>query len=186
MLYLLIFCAVLVEGPIATLAAAALAVQNPDLKVVYVFAAASLGNLTADLCWYLLGSISTHGRVLAYIPWVRCQEGLVKRATREIQRRGLSVFILTKLGFGVGTIPLLIAAGMVRINRKQWFITAVCTEIIWTGTLLLAGIFAGKGFHRVAGALFENALLLGTVAMVIIVAFILYKNLTAASHRTSG
>lgn len=185
MAYLLIFCAVLIEGPIATLTAAALAAQDPHLEAVYVFAVASFGNLTADLCWYLLGSIGKHGKVFACIPWLRYQQGLVKRATWEIQYRGLSVFILTKVGFGIGTIPLLIAAGMLRINRKKWFIAAVCTEIVWTGGLLLVGIFASNNLQKLVTALLENALFLGVSTMGIIAAFILYKNLTAASHRTS-
>lgn len=184
MAYLLLFCAVLIEGPIATLAAAALAAQSPDLKVVYVFAAAGLGNLTADLCWYLLGSLSKHEKVLVCLPWLRYQKGLVKRATLEIRRRGLRVFILTKLGFGIGSIPLLIAAGMLHVNRKHWFIAAVCTEIVWTGALLLVGMFAGNNFRRIVTALFENAILFGTSAIIILAAFMLYKNITAASHRT--
>jgi len=179
MTYLIIFSAVLLEGPLATLAAAALAAQDPNLKASSVFIVAMLGNLTADLCWFLLGSAGKHGKVLEYIPWIRYQEGLVKRAAKEISERGINVFILTKLGFGIGTIPLLIAAGMLHIDKKKWLTAAICTECVWTGTLLLAGLFAGNNLHQLLAALFEHALFWGTCFLALCAAILIFKNKAA-------
>lgn len=176
MAYLIIFGAVLIEGPIATLAAAAVAAQDPHLDAVWVFFVAMFGNLTADLCWYLLGAAGKHGKVLEYIPWIRYQEGLVKRATKEIRQRGINVFILTKLGFGIGTIPLLIAAGMLHINKKRWLVAALAIEVVWTGTLLLMGVFASSNFHQLVTAFFEHALLWGLAFLALCGAILFFKN----------
>jgi membrane protein DedA with SNARE-associated domain len=170
MQFLLLFFAVLIEGPIATLTAAAIAGHNPHFDITAVFIVSMLGNLTADICWFMLGTAGKHAKILNYIPWLKNQGALVERAGAEIQKKGIKLFVLTKLGFGIGTIPLLIAAGMLKVNRRQLFSAAVLTELVWTGTLVIVGNAAGSNFDRIIH-FFEYSLPWITAAILLILFF---------------
>lgn len=158
MAYLVIFITVFLEGPVATLAAAAFTVSSPSLAILPVFLTAMSANLLSDVCWYLLGAAGKHGKVLQRIPWLRHQEGLTDRASLEIQRSGIKVFVLTKFALGMGTIPLLIAAGMLHINRTRLLAAALCTEIFWTGTLILVGSALGPNPDSVQSIIQHNTI----------------------------
>lgn len=184
--YVLLFIAVVVEGPLATLAAAALAARDPMWDTSTVLAVAMSANLTADICWFFLGSIGKHAGILRCIPWIRYQNGLVERAALEIRHQGIKVFILTKLSFGIGTIPLLVAAGMLHVQWKQWLLAAICTEAVWSGALVAAGTFAGMHFQSTLEALLQNALLWGSSILLGGVALLFLRKMSLHKRATKG
>lgn len=138
--YLLIFLAVFVEGPLATLVAAALAAGGV-LDPFPVFIAAALGNLGADFLWYGLGRVGRYSRILQYLPWLRNQEAIVHQLEEQMQCHGIRILIIAKLWFGIAAIPALIASGLLHL---PWYriLPAICIcEIIWSGTLVLTGYY---------------------------------------------
>ena len=143
MAYLLVFLAVLVEGPIATLAAAALAAkEGNNLAIGLVIPVAIIGNLVADFFWYFLGRLGK-GRLPQRLMPGSAQSNLERIQTVQIHLRdhGLWYFVAAKLSLGLAIIPVLLAMGLARIPLPRLLPVALCCEVVWTGALALIGYF---------------------------------------------
>lgn len=140
--YLIIAVLVAVEGPVTTLMAAALAgtgVLNP----VLVFLAAAGGNFTADSGWYLLGYGGRFDTLKQRIPFLQKYEVHVHALSETVHEHATKFVIITKLTMGVATIPTLIAAGMSRVSWFKLLPASLISEALWTGALVLLGLFLG-------------------------------------------
>ena len=143
MAYLLLFLAVLVEGPIATLAAAALAAKaSSDLSLSLVILVAIVSNLIADFLWYFLGRLGKGRLPLRLMPG-SAQSNLERIRTVQVHLRdhGLWYFVAAKLSLGLAMIPVLLAMGLAKVPLPRLLPVAICCEIIWTGALALIGYF---------------------------------------------
>jgi membrane protein DedA with SNARE-associated domain len=140
--YLLLALLVMVEGPVATLAGA-VAASTGLMKPIWVFTAASAGNLLADLLWYTLGYLGKMEWVHRYGAYVGVRGGLVQRMHDDIQRHSAKVLLVAKLTLGF-TIPTLIATGLARVPMRRWFGMLLLGETIWTGLLVFLGVRFGR------------------------------------------
>lgn len=155
--YFLLAFLVLIEGPIAVLAASAAAsagLMRPGL----VFLSAAVGNLTADSLWWLLGYagkpewIHTIGRRL------KIRESQIEHLKHTMVKHATRVMFLCKITLSF-SIPSLIAAGLLRIPWRRWFPWFVLAEVMWTGSLVLIGFYTTAAIAHVAEGL--EFLLLG-------------------------
>lgn len=141
--YLLIFVGVAIEGPIVTLTAAALA-GNGLLNPFVVFLTAGTGNVAGDFCWYLLGYFGGFERRLRKWPRFARYEAQIERVKTDVAHHAPKLLLGAKLSLGIGSIPTLIAAGIVRVPWWRVVIVQTVGEIIWSGVLVLAGYFLGQ------------------------------------------
>lgn len=141
--YLLIFLGVAVEGPVVTLSAAALAgtgVLDPYL----VFFSAGAGNVTGDLCWYLLGRMGKVETLIRWFPRLAPLRPQITRLQQEIVHHAPRMLLIAKLALGVASIPTLVAAGIARVSWLRVLAVQLMGEVIWTGSLVLVGVFLGQ------------------------------------------
>lgn len=138
--YIFVFVAVFIEGPLATLVAAAIAAGGV-LQPVPVFFSAALGNLSADLTWYTIGYAGRATRVLHRLPWMRIRKEMIQKAEGKMQHHGIRMLILSKISFGVMAIPVLIAAGLLHLSWYRLLPALIGCEIIWSGALVLLGYY---------------------------------------------
>lgn len=140
--YLLLALLVMVEGPVATLAGA-VAASTGLMKPVWVFVAASAGNILADLLWYTLGYVGKMEWVHRYGAYVGVRGSLVQRVHNDIQRHSAKFLLLAKLTLGF-TIPALVATGLARVPMRRWLWVLLVGESIWTGSLVFLGFHFGR------------------------------------------
>jgi membrane protein DedA with SNARE-associated domain len=145
--YLLIFLGVTVEGPGVTLAAAALA-GSGILDPYLVFLAAASGNVTGDLCWYMLGFFGRFERSLSWFPPLRRLEPQIARLKTRMNQHAPQMLLISKLSLGIGSIPTLIAAGLAHVAWWRVVPVQLVGETIWTGSLVLIGVFLGQYVAR--------------------------------------
>lgn len=179
--YFLIFLGVAVEGPGVTLAAAALAgsgVLNPYL----VFLAASGGNITGDMGWYTLGFYGQFENGLYKFPSLRQLEPQIAHLKARISDHLPKMLLATKLSLGIGSIPTLIAAGIVRVAWWRVMSVQAAGEIIWTGGLVLLGLFLGQYVSQFERTLQIAGIVGGALFMAVII-FLLRKQF---SQRTNS
>ena len=141
--YLIIFFGVAIEGPAVTLTAAALAgtgVLNPYM----VFLSAGTGNVTGDLCWYLLGYWGRIETLFHWFPRLAQWQPQINELKDKVVQRAARMLLVAKLAFGVISIPTLIAAGIAHVPWLRVLCVQVIGEIIWTGSLVLFGVFLGQ------------------------------------------
>lgn len=138
--YLVLAVLVAVEGPIATLFGAAAAATGV-LSLPFVFAAATLGNLTADMLWYWVGRSGRLDTMARYSRWIRLKPEQVYLLSSQLEQNTTKVLFVAKITAGL-VIPTLIAAGLIRAPWRKWFLPIFIGETLWTGALVLLGYYA--------------------------------------------
>lgn len=141
--YLLIFLGVAVEGPGVTLTAAALAGAG-FLDPLLVFFCAAAGNLTSDLGWYCLGYFGHFERLLQRLSLFAQLTPQIEQIEAEVAQNAPRMLLIAKLLFGVASIPTLIAAGVVHVPWQRFLWVQILGEVIWSGALVLLGVFLGQ------------------------------------------
>jgi len=140
--YLLIAFFVALEGPFATLTAAA-AASTGHLDPKLVFVSASCGNLSADFLWYWLGYMGKTELLARYGGWVGVKQDTILRLEQGIHEHVVKFLFFAKLGTGL-VIPTLIALGLAHVPWRRWIGVLLAAEFIHTGSLVLAGYYYGQ------------------------------------------
>ena len=110
--YFVLAFLVLVEGPIAVLAASAAAsagLMRPGL----VFLSAAAGNLTADSLWWLLGYAGKPEWIHSIGRRLKIRESQIEHLKHTMVKHATQVMFLSKITLSF-SIPALIAAGLLR------------------------------------------------------------------------
>ena len=166
--YLLLGLLVLVEGPIATLLGAA-AASAGLMRPWGVFAAAAIGNLSADTLWYSLGYLGKTKWIHQFGRRFGVRDSLVQHLEQHMIAHATRVLFLAKLTLSF-VIPSLIAAGLLRIPWRRWFPSLVLAETLWTGSLVLIGFYTTEALKRVEQWV-EYAALAVSLLFVVLVIF---------------
>jgi membrane protein DedA with SNARE-associated domain len=145
--YIVLGLFVLIEGPIATLFGAA-ASSAGLMRPWGVFAAAAIGNLTADTLWYTLGYLGKTKWISQFGQRFGIRESLIKHLEQQMIANAVRVLFLAKLTLSF-VIPSLIAAGLLRIPWRRWFPALILAETLWTGSLVLIGFYTTEAIKRV-------------------------------------
>lgn len=145
--YIILGLLVLVEGPIATLLGAA-AASAGLMRPWGVFAAAAIGNLSADTLWYSLGYLGKSNWIAKLGRMFGVRDSLVKHLEQHMIKNAVRVLFIAKLTLSF-VIPSLIAAGLLRIPWKRWFPALIAAETLWTGSLVLIGYYTTEAIKRV-------------------------------------
>ena len=145
--YVVLGLLVLVEGPLATLLGAA-AASAGLMRPWGVFAAAAIGNLSADTLWYSLGYMGKTKWIRQFGQRFGVRESLLQHLEAQMIKHATRVLLLAKLTLSF-VIPSLIAAGLLRIPMKRWFPVLLLAETLWTGSLVLIGYYTTEAIKRV-------------------------------------
>jgi membrane protein DedA with SNARE-associated domain len=162
--YFILAVLVLIEGPVATLLAAA-AASAGLMRPMLVFVSAAVGNLTADTLWWLLGYAGKTEWIHSFGRRLRIRESLIEHLKHNMIKHATRVLFLAKVTVSF-SIPALIAAGLLRIRWRRWFPALVGAEVLWTGSLVLIGYYATEAMKRVERNL-EYAVLAVSIGFVI-------------------
>ena len=145
--YLILGLLVAVEGPFATLLAAA-AAPGGLMRLDWVFIAASLGNLSADTLWYSLGYLGKIEWLLRPGRFFGFQKKDLLQLEGKIRHHAPKILFIAKITSSL-IIPSLVAAGLAKVPWKRWFPFVATGEVIWTGTLVLLGYYAGQSISLI-------------------------------------
>ena len=146
--YFVLALLVLIEGPIAVLAASAAAsagLMRPGL----VFLSAAIGNLTSDTLWWRLGYSGKPEWIHAIGRRLKIRESLIEHLKHNLVKHATRVMFLSKVTLSF-SIPTLIAAGLLRIPWRRWIPWYILAEVLWTGSLVLVGYYATAAVTHVA------------------------------------
>lgn len=139
--YVVLAILVFIEGPTATLlgaAAAAMGLLNP----LIVFLVAATSNLAADSFWYSLGRLGRQANVIRWAHRLGVREDRIAHYQMAMHAHGLKILLAAKLTLSF-SVPALIAAGMAHVPWRKAILVLSSAEIVWTGGLVLAGVYFG-------------------------------------------
>lgn len=173
--YLLIFLGSALEGPGVTLTAAALAGAG-FLDPLLVLLCAGAGNLTGDLCWYLLGYFGRFETLVRRLPQLARLAPQIDQMKAAVSQSAPRLLLTAKLAFGVASIPTLVAAGIARVAWQRVMPAQIMGEAIWSGALVLCGIFGGQYVSHLQKDL-QIAALVSNVVFVLLLIWLMRRRL---------
>ncbi len=168
--YFLLMILVAVEGPLATLIGA-IAASTGLLNPVLVFVSASLGNLTADILWYLLGYMGKGEWLMKLSGRFGVKGNVITHLQKDVHDHIHKLLFIAKLTMGL-VIPTLIAAGLARVPFKRWFGVLFGAECIWTGSLVVAGYYFGAFLQHIEANLRWVSLAGALVLVLVVITYI--------------
>jgi membrane protein DedA with SNARE-associated domain len=174
-IYVLFALLVAVEGPLATLAGA-VASSAGYLNPMFVFVAASCGNLTSDILWYSLGYMGKREWLSKYGDRFGFHESLMTQIQKDIHTHVRKILFTAKLTLGL-VIPTLVATGLARIPIRRWLATLILAESIWTGSLVLAGYYFGYYLQNFARDIRWLTLGSSTILLILLCIYLLRRRI---------
>lgn len=126
-----------IEGPIATIAAAALA-QKGAMDIRLVLALAVLGDLVGDALLYMAGRFGTGPLLRGLFRRINLDRHLLDPMTKAFARRGWRLLIVAKWTHVAG-LPTLVAAGMARMPVVSFLLCSLLATLPKVALLCLLG-----------------------------------------------
>ena len=115
---------------------------NMDARPLLVFAAAAIGNLTADSLWYSLGYLGKTEWILHFGRRLGLRESLINHLKQKMIDHATKMLFLAKLTVSF-VIPSLIAAGLLRVPWRRWF------PVVAFANMVIAAVFTSIGYFTV-------------------------------------
>jgi membrane protein DedA with SNARE-associated domain len=137
--YLTLALLSILQGPIALLVgagAAAAGVINPW----WLFLTITLGNLSVDILWFWIGRLGKIDWLLKF-RFLKLKMETILRLEKSLDAQAPRIVILAKLS-SVFVLPVMVAAGLMRLPWKRWFPTLFGIEILKNVVLILAGYYS--------------------------------------------
>jgi len=166
--YLLIAILACLEGPVVTLIAATIA-GTGGLNPWLVFLAAGVGNFSGDAGWYTLGYLGQFDTLKRYVPGLARFDPQISRWQQDIHQKVVSRLLLTKLSLSWAVIPTIVTAGMARVAWSRLLLADLLAEVVWTGSLTLAGFYLGNHLTKLELGLKILATVGGVASMITLI-----------------
>jgi membrane protein DedA with SNARE-associated domain len=175
--YLIMFVALLIEGPVVT-SAGAFAAKLGYFNIYFVFLLSVLGNLIPDILLYAVGYWGRGRLIDRFGHYLKLDKNKIKHLEALMERHaGKTLFAVKMLPFMA--VPGLMAAGLVKMNLKKYI--TLSTIIIFPTSLvfLLIGYYTGTAYNTWSRNITNGSYLLGGIAVLFIVASYAWKKITA-------
>ncbi|MBX3049914.1 MAG: VTT domain-containing protein [Caldilineaceae bacterium] len=172
--YLLLFLLILVEGPIATLLAAA-AASAGFMRISVVIGVSAVANLFADIAWYSLGYFSNEETLIRYLGWLGLRRRHLEKLRWAMRRHARKALLIAKFSTGFA-IPALVAAGLSRIPLRRWFPVVFLAGVGWSTVLALVGFYATEAIKNIQTGLHYLAVI-GLAAIFILFLYLAHRGM---------
>lgn len=153
-----------IQGPIAIVIGAA-ASTTGIINPLGIFIAVTIGNTAADILWFMIGKLGKADWILK-IRWLRLKSTTLNQIQSNLNDQAPKIVTLAKLS-SVFVLPVMIAAGLIRLPWKRWFPTLFVIEIIKNIVLILAGYYSVVTISQVQKGLTVVIILVTILSIVL-------------------
>jgi membrane protein DedA with SNARE-associated domain len=167
--YLLLFAAMLIEGPFVT-AAGAFAAAFGYFRVTYVLALSILGNLIPDVVFYAIGFWGRTNVVNRFGKYLGVTEERLTAAEKMLAEHAGKALTAIKL-IPLLAAPGLIAAGAARIPLKKYIFWSLIITLPSSLIYLIIGYYFGAAYGTI-----EHYLNIGGYAAIAIIAVLVFTS----------
>ncbi|GAP15688.1 uncharacterized membrane-associated protein [Longilinea arvoryzae] len=169
--YCILGLLVMAEGPFATLLGGA-ASSNGILLPVPAYFSVVVGNLTADMGWYLLGRFSKMQWLLRVAPRLGIKPQTIDQLRLGIQRNAPRLLFLAKLSVGL-PIPTLVATGLSRVPVRRWAGMLVLGELLKSAALVSVGYLYAQAIEQASAGV--RMVLWAMTAILVVAGLVWYR-----------
>ncbi len=139
--YAVLFLAMVIEGPIATISGAFLASLN-ILNIFIIYVLSILGDVVGDVILFSIGYFGGRPILLKAEKFLKVEKSLVEKISQKFEESGEKIVFYVKVSTGLCWITFL-AAGTAKMNFKKFLLFSFLGGIFWSGLLVIIGYFFG-------------------------------------------
>ena len=175
--YILMFFAMLIEGPIVTVAAAfAAALGYFDVFIVFILS--FLGDIVADVIYYFIGYFSRLAVIEKFGRFFGLTEERMHRIENLLNNHAAKTLIALKLTPVLPT-PGLMLVGATKMPIKRF--VKICSIIIFPRTIFLVimGYYFGAAYEVMAKQFEKNYFILIAIVAIVAIVYYLFSQLLA-------
>ena len=170
--YLILFPIVVVEGPIATIAAGFI-LSLGYMNFFAVYLVIMVGDIAGDAVYYVMGRFGGRHFVERWGRYIGLNPERVFHFEKHFEKHGGKTLLLGKLAHGIGAI-FLIAAGLTRMSFLKFISANFFATLIKSLALLLIGFYFGQALVKINSILeFVGAMSI-SAGIIILLMFISY------------
>lgn len=182
--YWIIVPLMIIEGPVATIAAATLAALGA-FNVWVVLILSIVSDIISDVGLYWIGKKWGMGFVRRIGKYVGITESLVLRMEKHFEKHGRKTIFAVKSTTGLCWATF-IAAGIVRMDLKKFVYYSFLGGVVWSGFLVMMGYFYGYLWREIKQYIEWVGWAVSGVAIGSFVVITLYKNYKAKKIFSNG
>lgn len=145
--YLLLFLAIVVEGPIFTVIAGFLSAMGV-LDLYVSFFVALLGDLTGDIIYYSLGYFGKEKILLKFNKFFKLTLDKIGKVEKLFEKHPAKTLALGKISHGIGSL-FLFAAGLAKVPFYKFLILDTIPSIPKSILLILIGFYFGESYNKI-------------------------------------
>ncbi len=172
--YAIMLPLMILEGPVATLAAAILASLGA-FNVWIVLILSIVGDMIGDVILYGLGYYYGISFVRHFGKYIGITEKLVLRMERYFQRHGGKTILAVKSTTGLCWAAF-VAAGIVKMDFKKFLKNSFYGGIVWSGFLVFMGFYYGYLWGEVRDYIKWIGWIISIAAIATFIVITVYKN----------
>jgi len=158
------------EGPIITVIGGFLASQG-ILNIYAVYVISLLGDILGDLLYYVLGRWGRNTFLMKWARFLGASDEKIKKLEVHFARHSGKTLFFGKISHGVGSM-ILLAAGVSKmpVGRFVWY--NLLSSLPKSLAFLLIGYYFGQAYKRIGQYIDYTALLTFSIAVIIIVIYV--------------
>jgi membrane protein DedA with SNARE-associated domain len=169
------------QGPIVILLGAAAAATGV-ISPIGVFIAVTIGNLSMDYLWFLIGRLGKIDWIVRF-RWLRVNLNTIESMKGRLFQNAPQIVTLAKLS-SIFVLPVMVAAGLVRLPWKRWFPTLFIVEVVKNVLLILAGYYAVISISQLQSGLSILAIA-GSILSIIIPMWLFKRSIQKESKAST-
>lgn len=172
--YFLLFLAAFIEGPIVAFAAGFMT-HLGYFSFWPAYIALILRDVFSDTAYYYIGRFGNpKSFVEKYGKYFKVTEGHLESLSHIWNRHAKKTMFFGKLAYGL-SIPIVISAGMTKMNIKKFWSYAVPVTLIQYTVLMIAGYYLGASFGYLTGYFKYIGIIVTATLVVTILGFYVFN-----------
>jgi membrane protein DedA with SNARE-associated domain len=171
--YLLIFLAMIIEGPIITLAAA-FASSLGIFNVWLIFLLSILGNLLPDILFFSIGRFGREKSLEKYFKYFGLNQQRIKKLENGFKEHAGKTLVFAKL-IPPLPIPGIILAGFAKMPTRKFIFISTAFNIISSTICVLVGYYSGWALDNLLKYLHMSEYLIIFLIVIVAGTYTLYK-----------
>ncbi len=167
LVYFAIFITTIFEGPIISVFSGII-LKLGFIKLIPIVVTVILGDLVGDIVWYMLGYHFGISFVHKYGKFFNLHEDHIIKVSKIFNVHKYKILLGSKLTSGLGFAPtILFLAGLSKVPFKNYFLTNVIGQLIWSSVLLSTGFFFSHWYGTLNGT-FQKISLISFIVVILI------------------
>lgn len=147
--YLLLFMAIVIEGPILMVASGFLILLE-FFEPIPAFLVILAGDLLGDIIWYYIGYFFAEPFLNKYGKFFKLTPEMFERAKELFHRYHVKILLISKVTIGFGmSLATLMAAGATHIPLRKYLTLNFIGEVVLISVLLSVGYFFGQLYSSI-------------------------------------